>query len=141
MSAALEGLKVVDLTNVGPGAHCVKILADLGAEVVRIVEAASVMAKRGRTQWKAPFWAYGMRRNTKVLGLDLKSTPGLEVFCRLAERADVVMVGRHILRGAYGGGADGVALFVNKLRTELQSAMVLTGVPSVSKIDSSILYT
>lgn len=93
MSAALEGLKVVDLTNVGPGAHCVKILADLGAEVVRIVEAASVMAKRGRTQWKAPFWAYGMRRNTKVVGLDLKSTPGLEVFCRLAERADVVMVG------------------------------------------------
>lgn len=93
MSAALQNLRVVDLTNVGPGAHCVKILADLGAEVVRIVEAASVMAKRGRSQWKAPFWAYGMRRNTKVLGVDLKSKPGLDVFCRLAARADVVMVG------------------------------------------------
>jgi alpha-methylacyl-CoA racemase len=93
MSGALQDLRVVDLTNVGPGAHCVKILADLGADVVRVVEAASVMAKRGRSQWKAAFWAYGMRRNTKVLGLDLKSKPGLDVFCRLTERADVVMVG------------------------------------------------
>ena len=93
MSSALDGIKVVDLTNVGPGAHCVRILADLGADVIRIVEARSVMAKRGRTQWKAPFWAYGMRRNTKVLGIDLKSEPGLEVFRKLAESADVLMVG------------------------------------------------
>jgi isopentenyl diphosphate isomerase/L-lactate dehydrogenase-like FMN-dependent dehydrogenase len=50
------------------------------------------------------------------------------------------MVGRHILRAAYGGGADGVALFMNRIRTELEAAMVLTGVPSVSKIDSGILY-
>jgi isopentenyl diphosphate isomerase/L-lactate dehydrogenase-like FMN-dependent dehydrogenase len=66
---------------------------------------------------------------------------GSDILKYLALGADVVMVGRHILRGAYGGGTDGVALFVNRLRTELQSAMVLTGVPSVSKIDSSILYT
>jgi isopentenyl diphosphate isomerase/L-lactate dehydrogenase-like FMN-dependent dehydrogenase len=51
------------------------------------------------------------------------------------------MVGRHILRAAYGGGPEGVALFMNRMRAELQSAMVLTGVPSISKIDSSILYT
>ncbi len=66
---------------------------------------------------------------------------GSDILKYLALGADVVMVGRHILRGAYGGGADGVALFVNRLRTELQGAMVLTGVPSVSKIDGSILYT
>jgi 4-hydroxymandelate oxidase len=66
---------------------------------------------------------------------------GSDLLKYLALGADVVMVGRHILRAAYGGGADGVALFMNKMRTELASAMVLTGVPSVSKIDSSILYT
>lgn len=93
MSAALQDVKVVDLTNLGPGAHCIRILADLGADVVRIVEARSVMEKRGRTQWKAPFWAYGMRRNTKVLGVDLKSEPGLEVLRKLAQWADVLMVG------------------------------------------------
>jgi alpha-methylacyl-CoA racemase len=93
MSSALEGIRVVDLTNVGPGAHCTRILADLGADVVRIVEARSVIEKRGRRQWKAPAWAYGMRRNTRPLGLDLKSERGLEVFYKLLEKADVLMVG------------------------------------------------
>jgi alpha-methylacyl-CoA racemase len=93
MSGALEGIRVLDLTNVGPGAHCTRILADLGADVVRIVEARSVIEKRGRRQWEAPAWAYGMRRNTRPLGLDLKSERGLEVFFRLLARADVLMVG------------------------------------------------
>ena len=66
---------------------------------------------------------------------------GSDVLKYLALGADVVMVGRHILRAAYGGGSEGVALFMNKMRTELQSAMVLTGVPSISRIDRSILYT
>jgi isopentenyl diphosphate isomerase/L-lactate dehydrogenase-like FMN-dependent dehydrogenase len=65
---------------------------------------------------------------------------GTDVLKYLALGADVVMVGRHILRAAYGGGADGVALFMNRIRTELQSAMVLMGVPSVSKIDSRIIF-
>jgi alpha-methylacyl-CoA racemase len=93
MSSALDGIRVVDLTNVGPGAHCTRILADLGAEVVRIVEARAVIKKRDRRQWKAPTWAYGMRRNTRPLGLDLKSERGLEVFYKLLEKADVLMVG------------------------------------------------
>jgi crotonobetainyl-CoA:carnitine CoA-transferase CaiB-like acyl-CoA transferase len=94
MSSALDGIRIVDLTNVGPGAHCTRILADLGADVIRIVEARSVIEKRGRRQWKAPIWAYGMRRNTRPLGLDLKRDEGLEVFFRLLEKADVVMVAR-----------------------------------------------
>jgi len=93
MSSALDGIRIVDLTNVGPGAHCTRILADLGADVVRIVEARSVVEKRGRRQWKAPIWAYGMRRNTRPLGLDLKREEGIEVFFALLEKADVVMVG------------------------------------------------
>lgn len=93
MSSALEGIRVVDLTNVGPGAHCTRILADLGADVIRIVEARSATLKSGRRQWKAPTWAYGMRRNTRPLGLDLKSERGLTVFNKLLEKADVLMVG------------------------------------------------
>ena len=65
---------------------------------------------------------------------------GTDVLKYLALGADVVMVGRHILRAAYGGGPEGVALFMNRMRADLQSAMVLTGVPSVSKIDSRILF-
>ena len=65
---------------------------------------------------------------------------GADVLKYLALGADAVMVGRHLLRAAYGGGPDGVALFLNKIRTELASAMVLTGVGSVAKIDSSIVF-
>ena len=65
---------------------------------------------------------------------------GTDVLKYLALGADLVMVGRHVLRAAYGGGADGVALFMNRMRAELQSAMVLTGVPSVEKIDSRIIF-
>jgi len=66
---------------------------------------------------------------------------GVDVLKYLALGADVVMVGRHLLRAAYGGGPDGVALFLNRMRAEFQSAMVLTGVPTVSKIDRSIIST
>jgi isopentenyl diphosphate isomerase/L-lactate dehydrogenase-like FMN-dependent dehydrogenase len=65
---------------------------------------------------------------------------GTDVLKYLALGADVVMVGRHILRAAYGGGADGVALFMNRMHAELQAAMVLTGVPSVANIDSRIIF-
>jgi 4-hydroxymandelate oxidase len=65
---------------------------------------------------------------------------GTDVLKYLALGADVVMVGRHVVRATFGGGREGVALFMNKIRTELQNAMVLTGVPSVAKIDSSIIY-
>jgi hypothetical protein len=64
---------------------------------------------------------------------------GSDVLKYLGLGADVVMVGRHILRAAYGGGADGVALFMNQMRQEFAGAMVLTGVSSVAKIDSSVV--
>ncbi len=64
---------------------------------------------------------------------------GVDVLKYLALGADVVMAGRHLLRAAYGGGAEGVALFMNRMKAELESAMVLTGVPSVSKISHAIL--
>jgi len=64
---------------------------------------------------------------------------GTDILKYLALGADIVMVGRHMLRAAYGGGVEGVALFMNRLRDELQRAMVLTGVPSVAKISRAIL--
>jgi hypothetical protein len=66
---------------------------------------------------------------------------GADVLKYLALGADAVMVGRHLLRAAYGGGADGVALFMNTMRREFESAMVLTGVATVSRIDPSIVST
>ncbi len=64
---------------------------------------------------------------------------GVDVLKYLGLGADVVMVGRHILRAAYGGGPDGVTLFMNRMRGEFERAMVLTGVSSVSDITSRIV--
>lgn len=64
---------------------------------------------------------------------------GAGVLKYLALGADVVMVGRHLLRAAYGGGPEGVALFMNTMRREFENAMVLTGVGSVARIDRSIV--
>jgi hypothetical protein len=44
-----------------------------------------------------------------------------------------------VLRAACGGGPEGVALFMNRMRGEFERAMVLTGVSSASNINSSIV--
>jgi isopentenyl diphosphate isomerase/L-lactate dehydrogenase-like FMN-dependent dehydrogenase len=64
---------------------------------------------------------------------------GADVLKMLALGADAVLVGRPVVRGAHGGGAEGVALILDKLKRELVEAMTLTGVPSVRKVERSIL--
>jgi isopentenyl diphosphate isomerase/L-lactate dehydrogenase-like FMN-dependent dehydrogenase len=64
---------------------------------------------------------------------------GDDVLKYLALGADAVLVGRHIIRAAYGGGRPGVALFMKTMRDELEAAMVVTGVPDVRSIDRQVL--
>jgi alpha-methylacyl-CoA racemase len=79
----LEGVTVLDLSSVGPGARCSWILADLGADVVKIVAPAS--AKR----IDPPFHSYGAGRGTRRVEIDLKKDP--EAFLKLADGADVII--------------------------------------------------
>ena len=64
---------------------------------------------------------------------------GYDVLKYLALGADVVMTGRHLLRAAYGGGSQGVELFMNRMRGEFERAMVMTGVASVPAITPGIV--
>jgi 4-hydroxymandelate oxidase len=64
---------------------------------------------------------------------------GNDVVKYMALGADAVLVGRHLLRAAYGGGREGVALFMRTMRDEMEAAMVLTGVAKVSQIDRTLL--
>ena len=64
---------------------------------------------------------------------------GADVLKYLALGADCVLVGRHILKGAFGGGREGVALFMNTMQKELISSMSLTGVSNVKNITRDIL--
>ena len=99
--SALDGIRVLDLTRLAPGPFCTMILADLGAEVIRIEEPGPPTGRRaqqagsagvqmpGRSFAGSPYNA--LNRNKKSLGLNLKSGPGREVYARLAQRADVVV--------------------------------------------------
>lgn len=86
MSGPLEGVKVLDLTRLIVGGFYGMLLADAGAEVVKIE-----VPKRGDTlrAWKPSWWkVYG--RGKKSLTLDLTQAAGQEILKKLAVEADVL---------------------------------------------------
>lgn len=84
---ALDGVRVLDLASVGPGARASRILADYGASVTKV----GAVPRAGSVQIIPPYYAYsGNRGMTRAL-FDLKSDAGRDAFLRLAEHADVII--------------------------------------------------
>ncbi len=83
----LDGVTVLDLCTVGPGARASTLLADLGADVVKVgpPPRANRIVPDG--------WAYSAGRGTRRIGLDLKHPDGRDAFLALAATADVVLEG------------------------------------------------
>ena len=65
---------------------------------------------------------------------------GMDVFKALALGADGVLIGRPFVTMVYGGGADGVQVYVEKLRAELADAMAMCGAHSLSDINRSMIF-
>lgn len=65
---------------------------------------------------------------------------GTDVLKLLALGADGVLVGRPLVVGAFGGGAEGVKLILEKMAAELQQAMILTGCNSIQEINHRVIY-
>ena len=82
----LHGLKVVELAGIGPGPHAAMILADLGADVVRVDRPGGL--RFGDDTVPDPT----LRGRRRVAG-DLKDAAGRETVLRLVERADVLLEG------------------------------------------------
>lgn len=87
-SAALNGLRVVDLTRVRSGPTCVRQFADWGADVIK-VEAPVDTAQFGGPRSGPDF--QNLHRNKRSLTLDLKTDAGITAFRKLADTADVVV--------------------------------------------------
>ena len=83
--ACLEGIRVLDLASFIAGPFCPMLLADLGAEVVKIE------SPDGDPFRMAAFGFVGWNRGKRSLVLDLKRPEGREVFFDLVRRADVVV--------------------------------------------------
>ena len=65
---------------------------------------------------------------------------GVDVLKYLALGADAVLVGRPIIVGAFGGGAQGVQLVLETMAKELKQAMILTGRENIADINSSVIF-
>ncbi len=99
MGGALEGISVVDLSHVLAGPFCTMILADLGAQVIKIEPPGGDDARRfgpfvreqGRPENKHSAYFISINRNKKSLCLDLKTSQGKRVLEDLLKNADVVV--------------------------------------------------
>lgn len=88
MAGPLEGLKVVEMVGIGPAPFCAMMLADMGAEVIRIDRpgvASAVAPDDARFDVTA--------RGRRSLAIDLKKPGGADTVLRLIDKADVLIEG------------------------------------------------
>jgi crotonobetainyl-CoA:carnitine CoA-transferase CaiB-like acyl-CoA transferase len=90
---ALEGLTVVDFTQIGAGPTCTMLLADMGAKVVKIEPPHGELGRSLGPGWIGEDAAlfHGFNRNKLGVAIDLKSDDGAAVVRRLIAGADVVV--------------------------------------------------
>jgi crotonobetainyl-CoA:carnitine CoA-transferase CaiB-like acyl-CoA transferase len=92
---ALDGLRVLDVTQVMAGPFCAMLLADLGADVIKIEPPGSGDQTRAAMGFKMKgpdsMGFLNLNRNKRSLTLNLKSDAGRTLFKRLAATADVLV--------------------------------------------------
>ncbi len=94
MKLALEGVKVLDLTHALAGPYCSTMLADHGAQVIKLEAfGAGDIARTWGTALPGGETAYfvSLHRNKKGIEIDLKHPRGKELFFDLVERCDIVI--------------------------------------------------
>lgn len=83
MSGPLNGIRIIELAGLGPGPFCAMMLADMGAEVIRVERASNASA--------AP--RDPLARNRRSIALNLKSPAAIETLLKLASTADALIEG------------------------------------------------
>jgi alpha-methylacyl-CoA racemase len=98
LTAALEGLRVLDLSRLLPGGFCSLLLADLGADVIKVEDTGM----GDYVRWAPPYYEgaeqsassalfLSLNRNKRSARVDLKSERGRDVLLRLVRDADVLL--------------------------------------------------
>jgi len=92
-AGALAGTRVIDLSRVLGGPYCTQILADHGAEVIKIEPPQGDETREWGPPFKDGLSAYfsGVNRNKRGVALDIGEAKGREVLLRLLEDADVLV--------------------------------------------------
>ncbi|MGJ9457773.1 CaiB/BaiF CoA transferase family protein [Oceanobacillus sp. CF4.6] len=89
----LHSIRVLDLTRLLPGPYCTLMLADFGAEVIKVEDpiAGDYMREFEPKLDKEGVFFQSLNRNKKSICLDLKSEEGKHHFLQLVETADIVV--------------------------------------------------
>ena len=159
----LAGVRVLDLSRVLAGPYCCTVLADLGADVVKVER--PVVGDDTR-HWGPPFhgddaaYFFSVNRDRRSVTLDLRTPAGLAVVARLVETADVVVenfLPRHLLalglqplrdsssavwvsvRGAGGDGPDGDKPGYDVMAQARSGLMSVTGTHEPTKVGVAVV--
>src|SRR4028119_2115317 len=84
-SGPLRGVRVVEIAGIGPGPHACMLMADLGADVIRVERPAGGLFSAGRHDV--------MNRSRPSVALDLKHPEAAGIVLELVHRADVLVEG------------------------------------------------
>jgi crotonobetainyl-CoA:carnitine CoA-transferase CaiB-like acyl-CoA transferase len=93
MALPLDGVKVLDFTAIMAGPYCTLMLADMGAEVIKIESFPEGDGSRKfdpKVNGESYCFAV-LNRNKKSVALDMKSTRGKDIFMKLAQDADILI--------------------------------------------------
>src|SRR5215469_9670408 len=92
MTDALDGVRVLDFTTTIAGPHCTRLLADLGAEVIKVEAPEGDMMRTRPPRRNGASTSFGqLNAGKKSIILDLKAPPAVDAVRRLAATADVVV--------------------------------------------------
>lgn len=158
----LAGVRVLDLSRVLAGPYCCMVLADLGADVVKVERPGLGDDTR---RWGPPFhgedaaYFFSVNRDRRSVTLDLSAAGGRAVVARLAEAADVVVenfLPRHLqalglaelrehspavwvsVRGAGGDGPDGDKPGYDVMAQARSGLMSVTGTTEPTKVGVAV---
>lgn len=92
MPLPLEGVRVLDLTNVMAGPYCSMVLGDLGAEVVKLESLDGDSTRNFEPRVNDESYCFAvLNRNKKSIAVDLKAPAGREIVLKLAARSEIVI--------------------------------------------------
>ncbi|MFZ0666530.1 MAG: CaiB/BaiF CoA-transferase family protein [Acidimicrobiales bacterium] len=89
MSGPLEGIRIVELAGIGPGPYACMLLADAGADIIRIDRPPAVPPSGSQT---GPYWDI-LNRSRKSVSIDLKHAEGINLVLDLVAGADALIEG------------------------------------------------
>lgn len=90
-AGALAQLRVLDLTRARAGPTCCRVLADFGADVLKIEAPPGVDPNEGMSGSRDGYDMFNLHRNKRSLTLNLKEAAGHAIFMQLVQKADVVV--------------------------------------------------